>query len=192
MKTIKKHLSTEQKKLIIKIKEDNPGFSFSDVAEEFYKKTKVVVSVSSVSLYWRNRSAIKSGLPFNLKQPANISISEETILKIEEAEKQGKEISESNVIEFAQKIVLDYKLDPSKYHFSPEWARGICRGHRDDVSILKANRNAREETTSSVQVSLSPSEILGGGVERLVNSSPIQNASIIEENKKDVESMTCV
>lgn len=141
-------LSLEEKKKVIKIKEDNPTFTLNEVAEAYYKQSKKVISQTTVGTIWNNRQAIMSGLPYNMKgKKQDISISAETMCKIEEAEASHKTVSESLVIELAQKVVLEHKLDPKLYFFSPAWARGIMHGKVDDKSILKVNQKSIENAT---------------------------------------------
>lgn len=182
----RKRLTPDQKKLIVQIKEDNMALSYGEVAEEFYKRTKVTVSESSVCLFWKHRDQIKKGMPFLTRQPVNVSISEETILKVEEAEKQDKEVTESDVLEFAHKVVQESKLDPRQYFFSPEWARGILRGKRDDVSIRKVQDNSPKEAEEKLLPTTLEVEEPETGASRLLHPSPHQNIVYIEENGQDI------
>ena len=73
-------LSPEEKKVVIRIKTDNPKLKLNDIAEEFYKQTKKVISVTTVCNIWNNRKAIMDGIPYKTKKPAqDVSISQETI-----------------------------------------------------------------------------------------------------------------
>ena len=113
-------LSPEEKKVVIRIKTDNPKLKLNDIAEEFYKQTKKVISVTTVCNIWNNRKAIMDGIPYKTKKPAqDVSISQETIKRMEELEALDKPVSQSTIIELAQKVVLEHKLDPSLYFFSP-------------------------------------------------------------------------
>ena len=185
----RKRLTLDQKKLIVQIKEDNMGLSYGEVAEEFYKRTKLTVSESSVCMFWKHRDHIKKGIPYSTRQPVDVSISEETILKVEEAEKQDKQVTESDVIEFAQKVVRENKLEPSQYFFSPEWARGILRGKRDDVGIRMKQDNSPKKMEEKPLPTTSAVEGPEAGATRLLYPSPNQNIVYIEENGQDILSI---
>ena len=179
-------LSLEEKKKVIKIKEDNPTFTLNEVAEAYYKQSKKVISQTTVGTIWNNRQAIMSGLPYNMKgKKQDISISAETMCKIEEAEASHKTVSESLVIELAQKVVLEHKLDPKLYFFSPAWARGIMHGKVDDKSILKVNQKSIENATVLTKPSsIEPAEKSASqlsGLERLLAPSAAMNAAFLED-----------
>ena len=141
-------LSLEEKKVVIRIKTGNPKLKLNDIAEEFYKQTKKVISVTTVCNIWNNRKAIMDGIPYKTKKPAqDVSISQETIKRMEELEALDKPVSQSTIIELAQKVVLEHKLDPSLYFFSPSWAQTILTGKVDDESILKANQKSSGDAT---------------------------------------------
>ena len=137
-------LSPEDKKVVIRLKEKNPTQSFADIAEKYYEISKRVISNTTVCKIWANREAIMNNLPYNSKSVnKNISISEETIKRVDEADAAHLPISESFVIEQAQKVVVEHKLDPSLFFFSADWARSILKGQKDDVSILRSNSDPK-------------------------------------------------
>lgn len=179
-------LSLEEKKKVIKIKEDNPTFTLNEVAEAYYKQSKKVISQTTVGTIWNNRHAIMNGLPYNLKsKKQDISISLETMRKIDEVEAAQKSVSESMVIELAQKVVLEHKLDPKLYFFSPAWARSIMHGKKDDESILKVNqKHVESDSLPILPISLEsvdkPVPTLSG-LERLLAPSASQNAAFLED-----------
>ena len=134
-------LSIEEKQRILEIKEENPKMTYSEIVDEFYKLTKKQISESSVQKIWANKENIRLGLDGKNSQPkSEISISKETIERIEEARRAEKPISESFVIAQAQKVVQQNKLNPEKYYFSPAWASNIMKGKIDDKSILKESK----------------------------------------------------
>ena len=142
-------LSLEEKKKVIKIKEDNPTFTLNEVAEAYYKQSKKVISQTTVGTIWNNRQAIMSGLPYNMK------------------------------------VVLEHKLDPKLYFFSPAWARGIMHGKVDDKSILKVNQKSIENATVLTKPSsIEPAEKSASqlsGLERLLAPSAAMNAAFLED-----------
>ena len=144
-------LPLSEKKRIIQMKEKNPEMSFAGIAEEYYNLTKTVVGVSSIRQFWNNRDAILNDLPYDPKQPRkDISISEEVLRRIEEAVNAHKSVTESFVIEQAQKIVLEHKLNPALYVFSGEWARKILKGNRDDISIVRRKEKELSPITPEI------------------------------------------
>ena len=177
-------LSLEEKKKVIKIKEDNPTFTLNEVAEAYYKQSKKVISQTTVGTIWNNRHAIMNGLPYNLK-----------MRKIDEVEAAQKSVSESMVIELAQKVVLEHKLDPKLYFFSPAWARGIMHGKKDDESILKVNqKHIESDSLPILPISLEsvekPVPTLSG-LERLLAPSASQNAAFLEDKYRVMKGICC-
>lgn len=185
-------LSLEEKKKVVKIKEENPTFTLNEVAEAFYKLSKKVVSPTTVGSIWNNRQAIMNGLPYNLKgKKQNISISTETMYKIAEVEASHKEISESTVIELAQKVVLENKLDPKLYFFTPAWAHAIMKGKIDDKSILKVNQTIVDKSATPTKRSVEPvekPEAQSSGLERLLAPSATKNAAFLEDKYRIMQS----
>lgn len=76
--------------------------------------------------------------------------------RVDEADAAHIPITESYVIEQAQKIVLEHKLDPSLFFFSADWARSIMKGQKDDVSILRSKAKSLASPVKPMEVS-SPS-----------------------------------
>ena len=137
------HLTNEEKKKIINLKETNPTLSLSEIAEKYYIMSKKLVSNTTVSTIWANREAIMNDLPYGSRaRKRDVSISQETIRRIDAAEAAHIAITDTYVIEQAQKIVRENKLDPLQYYFSPDWARSIMKGHKDDISILRSNNKS--------------------------------------------------
>lgn len=150
-------LTNEEKKKIIRLKEANPAMTFVDIAEKYYTISKRLISNTTVCKIWANREAIMKDLPYGSKAPkTEVSISQETIRRVDEADAAHIPITESYVIEQAQKIVLEHKLDPSLFFFSADWARSIMKGQKDDVSILRSKAKSLASPVKPLEVS-SPS-----------------------------------
>lgn len=150
-------LTNEEKKKIIRLKEANPAMTFVDIAEKYYTISKRLISNTTVCKIWANREAIMKDLPYGSKAPkTEVSISQETIRRVDEADAAHIPITESYVIEQAQKIVLEHKLDPSLFFFSADWARSIMKGQKDDVSILRSKTKSLASPVKPMEVS-SPS-----------------------------------
>ena len=133
-------LSNQDKKEIIRIKEEHPELKYAEVAEEYYKRSKRNVSTSTISSIINNRDAILNDLPYKSRNGRReISISTEVLYKVEEARAKEKVITEAFVIEKAWEQVRKHKLDESLYFFSTEWVSNILKGQKDDFSILKQN-----------------------------------------------------
>ena len=181
-------LSPEEKKVVIRIKTDNPKLKLNDIAEEFYKQTKKVISVTTVCNIWNNRKAIMDGIPYKTKKPTqDVSISQETIKRMEELESLDKPVSQSTIIELAQKVVLEHKLDPSLYFFSPSWAQTILTGKVDDESILKANQKSSGDATLLQPINLTEDALGTSGLERLLVPSASQNVAILENKSQGMK-----
>lgn len=145
-------LSIEEKQKVIKIKEAHPEMKLSDVVEEYYKISKQIISVAAAQKIWSNRDSILKGEDGKTK--GNISVSEETIKRVEEARAAEKEISVSFVIEQAQKVVQEYKLNGDQYYFSPDWAKDIMKGKANDTVILKSVQSTQKKENSRYSQSL--------------------------------------
>lgn len=184
-------LSPEEKKVVIRIKTDNPKLKLNDIAEEFYKQTKKVISVTTVCNIWNNRKAIMDGVPYKTKKPSqDISISLETIKRMEELEALDKPVSQSTIIELAQKVVLEHKLDPSLYFFSPSWAQAILTGKVDDQSILKANQKPSGSEALLQPIRLTDDTLATSNLERLLVPSASQNVAILENKSQGMKGWT--
>lgn len=183
-------LSPEEKKVVIRIKTDNPKLKLNDIAEEFYKQTKKVISVTTVCNIWNNRKAIMDGVPYKTKKPMqDVSISQETIKRMEELEALDKPVSQSTIIELAQKVVLEHKLDPALYFFSPSWAQTILTGKVDDQSILKANQKPSGDSTLLQPISLTEDALATSNLERLLVPSASENVAILENKSQGMKGL---
>lgn len=145
-------LSIEEKQKVIKIKEAHPEMKLSDVVEEYYKISKQIISVAAAQKIWSNRDSILKGEDGKTK--GNISVSEETIKRVEEARAAEKEISVSFVIEQAQKVLQEYRLNGDQYYFSPDWAKDIMKGKANDTVILKSVQSTQKKENSRYSQSL--------------------------------------
>ena len=145
-------LSIQDKREIIRIKEEHPELKYAEVAEEYYKRSKKNISTSTISSIINNRDAILSGLPYKARNGRReISISTEVLYKVEEARAKEKVITEAFVIEKAWEQVRKHKLDESLYFFSTEWASNILKGQKDDISILKQNIDSSRSRNKDTQ-----------------------------------------
>ena len=146
-------LSIEEKKQLIQIKEAHPNMKFNEVIEEFYKINKKIVSVPTAQRIWSNREDILQGHDSTTESShSNVSISEETIKRVDEARKEEKTISESFVISIAKKVVSENKLNANHYFFSADWARNIMKGKKDDKCILKKSQSKKKESPCKKEI----------------------------------------
>jgi predicted DNA-binding protein len=133
------YLTLEQKKMVIAIKQHNPNMSWADVGDAFHKKTKLVIPTSSLSSIWSKRDQIVNdpGTPNSTPTKSKtLSISNETIQRIKSLG-EGTTINEATVIREAKQVAKEYRLEPSNFNFSMEWAKGILNGKADDELIRK-------------------------------------------------------
>lgn len=150
MSTRKKRvvLPIEEKQKVLKIKEMHPEMKLSEIVEEYYNQSKQIISVATVQKIWANRESIRKGEDGpNGKSNSSVSISAETIKRIEMGRAVEMNITESYVIGQAQKVVQEFKLDPNQYYFSADWARDIMKGKVNDTIILK-----QKSTMASVKI----------------------------------------
>ena len=163
-------LTIKEKQMIVEIKENNPELKLKDIKEEFYSKTKRIISDATISKVLRNKESVKRGENISNINPSDISISKETIQLVDDARNEEKEVSESFVIKQAEKVVRTHKLNPSEYYFSGDWARNILKGKVDDQSILVRNRESQQNPST------------GLGIKRLVGLSEGEKNSILEKS----------